>query len=49
MEDKLRETLKRYGGGNGSYKHDDGKVYQLRNLTEFDEAIETAGKKVMAV
>ena len=27
MEDKLRETLKRYGGGNGSYKHDDGKVY----------------------
>lgn len=51
MEEKLKEALKRNGGGGGGgkYKHDDGKVYQLRNMTEFDEAIETAGNKVMAV
>ena len=49
MEDKLKEIMKRHGGSNGNYKYDDGKVYQLRNLGEFDEAIETAGNKVMAV
>ena len=50
MEEKLKEALKRNGGGGGGkYKHDDGRVYQLRNLTEFDEAIETAGNKVLAV
>jgi hypothetical protein len=49
MEEKLREALKRHGGSNGNYKYDDGKVYQLRNLTEFNEAIENSGNKVMAV
>ena len=50
MEEKLREALKRHGGGGGGkYTYDDERVYQLRNMTEFDEAIETAGNKVMAV
>ena len=37
------------GGGGGAYETDSGVVYELKNLSEFNDASSAAGSKVMAV
>ena len=51
QEPKVKDSLSRHNGGgeSGSYSATDGKVKQLKNLSEFDTAVKTAGSKIMAV
>ena len=48
-EPKVRSALTRHNGGNISYDKNDGKVYELKNLNEFNDAMSGAAGKIMAV
>ena len=37
------------GGGGGSYNPNDGKVLELKSMSDFNSAISTSGSKIMAV
>ena len=37
------------GGGGGSYNANDGKVFEMKNLNDFNNAVSTAGSKTMCV
>ena len=48
---RVEDALARHnggGGGGGSYSSS-GKVYELKNLSEFNNAVSNAGSKIMAV
>ena len=47
-EPKVREAMRRHNGGGISYTSS-GSVYELKNLKEFNEAVDAAGSKIMAV
>ena len=50
QEPKVKDSLGRHNGGaGGSYSATDGKVKELKNLTEFNTAMQGAGSKIMAV
>ena len=48
-EPNLRAALAKYNGGGGSYNANDGKVYELKNLSEFNSAVVTAGSRPLFV
>ena len=55
-EPVLRDALQRANGGgggsggtSGSYNSGDGRVYELKNISEFNNAVATASNKIMAV
>ena len=48
-EPNVRSALTKYNTGGGSYNACNGKVYELKNLIEFNSAVVTAGNKPMLV
>ena len=48
-EPKVRAMLTKHNGGNITYNQNDGKVYELKNLNEFNDAMSGAAGKIMAV
>ena len=48
-EPKVRAALNKHNGGNIQYSHSDGKVYELKNLNEFNDAMGATQGKIMAV
>ena len=48
-EPKVRAALLKHNGSSIKYDANDGKVYELKNLNEFNDAMGVTGGKIMAV